>query len=294
MKKIILKGHLKFYLKKFLTIMNNPIDKYGLFQERRSFLQGRRLYKQWQQQGISSIPEMDILRLILNSDDIVFDIGANIGEFTFFLSTIVSDGLIYAFEPQKKPFKMLRAVSMNMKAVVPNNKGFSSSTGETTLFIPIVEGFVSHTEASLDPRFNDYSGYERRTKSKNSIQETIRLTTLDDFCETNFLDRLDFIKVDVEGHELEILNGGSRICLRKYRPIMLIEIFPYVYQGHFENVCKFFKFHDYRGFVISKSKDRVEPLTKINLKNSQGFNYFFVPQEKTSEFLYRIESKSMQ
>jgi len=287
------KKYFKFYLKQFLAILNKFLDRHNLFQERRTFFQGKVLYKQWQQHGIVSIPEMKILRLIINSDDIVFDIGANIGEFTFFLSTIVTDGVIYSIEPQAKPFRMLCTVSTNMKAVTPINKGFSSSTGDATLFIPIVEGSISPTEASLDSKFNDYTGYERRAKSKKSLHETIQLTTLDHFCETNLIDRIDFLKVDVEGHELEVLKGGGIICIPKYRPIIFMEIFPYVYPDHFENVCKFLSINDYNGFVITKSEDRVEPLNEFNLKNSPGFNYFFVPKEKSSDFLFRIESKSM-
>ena len=283
---------LKFYLNKMLATVNRQLDSYGLLVDERSSLQARRLYKQWRHNNISSIPEMGILKQILNSDDIVFDIGANIGEFSFFLSTIVSDGSIYAFEPQIKPFRVLQSVCRNMKAVVSYNQGFSSSSGQATLFIPIVNGHGSPPEASMDPNFNDFSGYEKRPKSTGSLQETIRLTTLDEFCETNFIDRLAFIKIDVEGHELEILKGGTRTCLGMYRPVFLIEIFPYVYQGHFENVCEYIKRYDYVGYVMSNSDAGVEPLTIHNVRNSVGFNYFFVPREKTSKFLGCIEGKS--
>jgi len=282
---------LKSHLHRMLGAANRRADHYGFLVDQRSSVKGRRLYKQWQQYSVSSIPEMEILRQTVNSDDIVFDIGANVGEFSFFLSTIISDGLIYAFEPQDKPFEVLRSVCRNMKAVVPYNLGFSSSSGEATLHIPIVKGHVSPSEASLDPRFNDFSGYERRSKSTGSSQERIRLTTLDEFCETSPIDRLDFVKIDVEGHELEILKGGNRTCLGVHRPIFLIEVFPYVYQGHFENVCEYLELQDYVGFVIDKGDAGVEPLSMNNVQNSPGFNYFYVPREKAGEFLYRIHGE---
>lgn len=274
-------------LYKILVAVMRRIDDSNLFINQISFLKGRRLHKKWQKNLINTIPEMEILRRIIKSDDIVFDIGANVGEFSFFLSTLVSNGLIYSFEPQNKLFKVLQSTCLRKKTLIPMNLGFSNLTGSATLFIPIVKGNVSHREASLDPKFNDFTGYEKNIKSTGSVKEEIHLTTLDEFCRTNSLKSLNFVKIDVEGHELKILHGGNNLCLKIYRPIFLIEVFPYVYSGHFDKVCDHMKESNYLGFVM-RAGGEVEALTMNNLENSPGFNYFFVPQEKSNEFLSRI------
>lgn len=246
-----------------------------------AYVRGKRLYKQWKHEFTFPTPEMILLKTILHSDDIVFDLGANIGEFTYALSTLISHGKIYSFEPQRVPFATLKGVCRKIGNAYPCNVGLSSSQCELKLYIPIVNGQVSPTEASLDSHFNDFTGYERRSKATGQIVETVRMTTLDAFLTNKAINRLDFVKIDVEGHELEVLKGASVECLRKQRPIFLIEVFPYVHQGHFDQVCSCLAQYDYIPLVISSQADRLEPLDRENLNNSPGFNYFFVPQEKT-------------
>jgi FkbM family methyltransferase len=58
--------------------------------------------------------------------------------------------------------------------------------------------------ASLYDRQLDYFGIDY------SKSETVKLSTLDDYCEKNSIDRIDFLKMDVEGHELKVLKGAER------------------------------------------------------------------------------------
>ena len=279
---------LKSYLNRLRTEVDKRLGDYGVLTDLTPDIKGKQLYRQWEIGFSCTIPEMTFLKGIVRSDDIVFDVGANIGEFTFFLSTIVLDGVIHAFEPQLKPFRVLRGVCHNIRNAHAHMMGFSSSSGEATLFIPIIDGHASPSEASVDPHFNDFSGYERRPKATGSVTETIQLITLDEFFEREALDRLDFAKIDVEGHELEILRGGSRVCLKKQRPVFLIEVFPYVYKGYWEAVCEYLATHDYVALVLTGDGFSLEPLTLRNANNSPGFNYFFVPHEKTKQISHLL------
>ena len=273
-------------LRYLFSAVNRRLDDYGLLVNQRSFVEGVRLYRKWRKGFTCSIPEMEFLRQIVRNGDTVFDVGANVGEFSFFLSTIVAEGLIHCFEPQRKPFSVLQGVCYNLENTHPHKMGFSSSSGETTLFIPIVNGHVSPAEASLDPHLNSFAGPERRPKASESIAETVQMTTLDGFIERGALHRLDFVKVDVEGHELEVLKGGSRICLQELRPLFLIEIFPYVYDGHFETVCKYLENHRYIGFVLTPDGSSLQPLTPQNAYDNPGYNFFFVPHERTTQLTH--------
>ena len=271
----------KSRLRGLLAAVNRRLDDYGVFVNQRSFVKGIRLYRKWTRGFAYSIPEMVLLKQMIRSSDTVLDVGANIGEFSFFFSTIVSEGVIHCFEPQRKPFGVLQGVCHNLKNVHPHRTGFSSSPGKATLFIPMINGHMSPPEASLDPRFNDFTGSERRPKATESIPEVVQMTTLDGFIEREALDRLDFAKIDVEGHELEVLKGGRCVCLQKHRPLFLIEVSPYAYQGRFEAVIEYLANCAYVGFVLTKDRSGLQPLTLLNANNSPGYNYFFVPREKT-------------
>ncbi len=265
---------------KFIDILTKYHPKY----KARQFYYGVSLYNQWNKKFIPSEDEMFLLKYFLKSNDIIFDIGANEGSFSYFLSTIITQGEIYSFEPQKKVFNILRGSLKKIRNVQLYNIAISDHTGNSTIYVPIVKGHLSPCEASLDPHFNDFSGYERIKKSDRYVSETINLMTLDYFCEKNEINRVDFIKCDTEGHELEFLKGSEK-CLSKFKPILLIEVFPYVYEGHFEEVYNHLKKFKYIGYVISENKNDVCKLNEKNLRNSNGFNYFFVPKEKEMYFL---------
>ena len=52
----------------------------------------------------------------------------------------------------------------------------------------------------------------------------IQVVRLDDWLEKNQIDHIDFIKLDVEGGEIEVLNGAERLFLRRSRPVILVEV----------------------------------------------------------------------
>lgn len=270
------------------SVWNTILKKYLLRLKIVQFNYGKCLNIAWNEKFIPCEDEMFLLKYFLKSNAIVFDIGANVGEFSHFLSTIVKDGKIYSFEPQKMVFNILRGSLVKIRNVHLYNLALSNHAGNSTIYIPIIKGHLSSCEASLDLHFNDYSGYERIKKSEEYISKKIKLATLDDFCDTNEINRIDFIKCDTEGHELEVLQGSEK-CISKFRPILLIEIFPYVHEGHFEEVCNHLKEYRYVGYVISDNKNGVSELNRETLKNSRGFNYFFIPEEREIDFLNCFE-----
>jgi FkbM family methyltransferase len=248
------------------------------------YINGKNLYHKWLSLYSVSIPEMTLIPKIIHKNSVAFDIGANNGEFTFFISRLLPEGLVHAFEPQHKPFNILKGLCSCLNNAKPHMIGFSSSSRDAQLFIPLVKGNLSPTEASLDSHFNDYSGYERIPKAAGYVEESIHLTTIDDFCRNEIVNNLDFIKIDVEGHELEILKGGSYFLFHIHRPVLLIEIFPYVYSGHLEEVCNFLTTYNYIAFVMDEKTNNLEYLNDNNKNKSLGFNYFFIPIEKINQF----------
>jgi FkbM family methyltransferase len=157
-----------------------------------------------------------IARLV-PSTAVVFDVGAHAGQYTKLFARAAIHGRIYAFEPGSYARSILRAVvwlhRLSNVAVVPMALG--SEARLDTLTIP------------LKGRGNFGFGLSHLGKPSERwravAQEIVALTTIDCVVETLGLDRLDFIKADIEGWELRLLRGSER-TLGRFRPRLLLEL----------------------------------------------------------------------
>ena len=137
----------------------------------------------------------------INPFDIVIDIGACAGVFTS-LALDMGASRVISFEPSLNNF--LLAKKNNPMAEI-YNMAVSDKTGETELFHTNAIGGPSIVQEIVDERPDHYI-------SNNTIVKTI---TLDDIIENLFLDKIDFIKIDAEGAEHNILKGISDENLKK-------------------------------------------------------------------------------
>jgi FkbM family methyltransferase len=147
----------------------------------------------------------------LKAGDVAADIGCHKGAYTYWMRRRVGpSGAVFAFEPQPQQVEYLRAVFSAMAydnvAVVP--MAVSDQVGQLTLHVPSGAG-QTHA-ASLEPRHGAGSG-----------QLLVEVTTLDQFFSEQ--DRPpNFLKIDVEGHELAVLRGAQQI-LQAHKPVLLVE-----------------------------------------------------------------------
>lgn len=144
--------------------------------------------------------ESAFLKRSLRDGDVVFDIGAHIGEWARACLSANPRVDLHCFEPSRFTFHELEKAGLPSNVHL-NNFGLSSAGGPATLRI-VAEG---HPMNSLYLR-QGVSGmsWESRT-------EQVDLRTLDDYCAQHKIPRVDLIKVDVEGHELEALKGAARM-----------------------------------------------------------------------------------
>ena len=141
--------------------------------------------------------------LLLNNEPIViFDAGANVGRYTLKVISSLkgrTDARIYCFEPSKYTFKILANNLSNYKNVKFFNFGFSDKKGSIILH--------SNKEGS-----GLASIYNRRLNHFNidlNHKELIHLESLDDFCKNKEINQINFLKLDVEGHEYKVLKGAK-------------------------------------------------------------------------------------
>jgi FkbM family methyltransferase len=131
----------------------------------------------------------------------VFDVGANSGQF----SALLSDGLpvnssVHCFEPSSSAFSELAGRFADDARFVLNCVGLSSTRGEAVLHCDKPGSGL----ASLHVR-----DLENKPDLAQTESEPILLETLDNYCTAHRIQRIDLLKIDTEGHELEVLNGAS-------------------------------------------------------------------------------------
>jgi len=162
--------------------------------------------------GRGSVEKRLYLSLIRKGNT-VFDIGANQGYFTILFSDLVGpSGRVHAFEPVPSTFARLsEAVQVaGCDNVTMNQLALGEIEKTASIFVPGDDGgqaaFVRHQHGSWE---------------KADVQEcAVEVARLDDYA--NGVSRIDFIKCDVEGAELLVLEGGANV-LQRCRPILFLE-----------------------------------------------------------------------
>jgi len=150
---------------------------------------------------------------ILPKGYVCFDVGANIGVLAMYMTTY-TDEKIYCFEPNPSVFKTLSMnIEENKLNIIPINKAVSNSSDPLS--------FVVYNH------LNGNSAIDNGVNIDYSICDKIDVpsTTLDDFVEENKIDKLDFIKFDVEGFEQLIFEKADR-TIKTLDPEMTTEFCP--------------------------------------------------------------------
>lgn len=165
--------------------------------------------------GIKGVYEISFQRVIqelLSEDDIAIDVGANIGLTSIILSRHLVRGRVYSFEPSSISFELL---NLNLKTNDCSN-------------VSVENKAVSDTEATLDFRDNSAYGYILKNPeiAKNAEVKSI---TLDNYFSNQ--EKIDFIKIDVEGLEPEVINGAINL-IRSLKPLIYLEFNSYCLIAH--------------------------------------------------------------
>jgi FkbM family methyltransferase len=158
--------------------------------------------------------EMNLLESLVLAGDCVADVGANVGAYTKELSRLVgSGGRVYSFEPILENYRILQTViqNVNLFNVRSFNAALGSTTGQFEMVIPDSAAFTGFYLAHL-ARPGDIG--------QRMWVETL---TLDELWKSNGITDLDFIKCDVEGGELEVIQGGLEL-IQSQRPGWLLEV----------------------------------------------------------------------
>lgn len=159
---------------------------------------------------------------LVKPGDIVLDIGANIGAHTLPLARLVGEmGRVIAFEPTSFAVrKLVTNLALNRDLVAR----------VTTLQAMLVSEINAPLEPAIFSSWPLVSTENLHAKHRGRLMDTAGAvsTTLDQTVDELNLSRIDFVKLDVDGHEFEVLCGAMK-TIDKHRPKILLELAPYVY-----------------------------------------------------------------
>lgn len=202
-------------------------------------------------------------------DNVVFfDVGANIGDYTQILIKNFEGQAfrVYSFEPNSRTFQTLRKNLPHESNIRLFNLGLGSKEEVLNLY--------------YDAPDSPYASLYDRINMPFTIKEEVQIYSLDLFCKENNIEEIHFLKMDVEGHELKVLEGASELIQNNKIHTIQFEFGP-------ANVDSRTFFKDY--FYLLKEnfnlyrilKDGLHPITVY----SENFEIF-----KTNNFLAEMKS----
>lgn len=153
---------------------------------------------------------------------VVFDVGANVGEYAALIHRVIPGALVYAFEPSIEVYQQLaNNVARYDGRVHAFNLGLSDEEKTVELYSYTVDGNAVSLISSIDRRLPT-----QVVQVEVSATEQITVQTLDRFCEEHSIARIDFLKLDVEGHELAVLRGAKQMLAAGAVSIIQFEFGP--------------------------------------------------------------------
>jgi FkbM family methyltransferase len=155
--------------------------------------------------------ERQLLKRVLSAGDVVVDAGANIGIYSQFLAhSVGATGIVHSFEPSPENFKHLQSVTRKLANVRLSQTALGECSGRSSLY--------------LSDKLNvDHRTYATEEDSRRVVP--IDIIALDDYFKPG--QRVDLIKMDIQGYELHALRGANRVLADNFDLKLLVEFWPY-------------------------------------------------------------------
>jgi FkbM family methyltransferase len=224
-------------------------------------------------------PETPYLADLLSGAPVCLHVGASDGRHSYVMTQVAPKARIYALEPSAFSYEVLKlcmawhGISDRVTAV---HAAASDKPGELLLVTPKkTSGRMGRAYAYVAETAPEGPARPDVEDRGSEVQPT-PVVTLDEFCASNGVERVDFIRMDIEGAELRALQGARGI-LDRDRPHVLLEIHPAMLEGRFggtaEAVVDLFQSRGYRMFALNG--DRLEERTTV-VEGLPWKDYFFV------------------
>lgn len=157
----------------------------------------------------------DLLKKSVHNHYCIFDVGANKGQFLelALLNLAGKDFYIHSFEPGANAFSELEKTHSKNARVTLNHVGLGADCGDAVLHYDVSGSGL----ASLSKRRLNHFGIDF------GMQEIVQIRSIDNYCEEHQISKIDLLKIDVEGHELDVLAGARNLLDRGCVEIVTFE-----------------------------------------------------------------------
>lgn len=219
------------------------------------------------------VAERAFLRRFLQPGMTVLDVGAHHGFYTLLAARqVTAQGRVYSFEPSPREQKAIRLNLRLNRCKNVSIEPFALGSEEASADLYVVNEFNTGCNSLRPPEVTEQTSRAR-----------VRIRTLDNWFAEAKLDRIDFIKLDIEGGELDALRGAERTLRLKSRPVIMCEMQdvrtgPWGYRG--EAIAVYLRNRGFRWFQPTV-EGNLSPLP-VDGGELEG-NYIAVPEERAGQ-----------
>jgi FkbM family methyltransferase len=201
---------------------------------------------------------------------VVFDIGANIGYYTLMISRLIApDGMVHSFEAATSTYNRLKEHIHinNFNNILFHHSAVSDNNGQSVIY-------CADESNTGESRLESFKGFKKK--------ESVNCITLDTYIEKEAVEKVDFIKIDVEGAEMLVIKGALSL-LNNYRPVVMLEINPLYLSRMGSDVTTLISTITDIGYnMFHFQQGALEPCININpvLKGKENVNVVFIPNKE--------------
>jgi len=220
--------------------------------------------------------EFLLLSRFLQKDSIFFDIGVNKGSYLYQANQFIPEENIYGFEPHPVLYKKI-------KYLFPKAQVFNLALSDVQGVLKFKVPYIGKRESTGRGTLN--INYKEPEETSCKIFD-VQVDTLDNFIEKHKVGKLDFLKIDVEGAELNVIKGG-RNSLLKFKPVMLVEAEERHHNNLVWNIIQPILELGYKVFYLDRETIELKPFTQetplrqdiseMNNKEEYINNFIFLP-----------------
>lgn len=233
--------------------------KLGNFLYKNAFVLYKPLYKSFKDKQDAF--EIDLLKKHVQKNDVVLDIGANIGYYATLLSNLVGEkGKVHCFEPDATNFGHLKNATSRISNITLTNKAVGPKTEKLTIY--------TSKNLNVDHRTYKPEEYDQELE--------IDAISIDDYLGNNL--RVDVIKIDIQGFEMQAIQGMKKTLGFNEHVKIISEFWPYGLNKAGSSVTEYFNFLSSLGFtsfLLEKNSLKKLHLEQVRSLESLGEEHYF-------------------
>jgi FkbM family methyltransferase len=176
----------------------------------------------------------DMSKFLQTDSPVVFDVGANVGQSVRKFRRVFPQCVVHSFEPSPSTFQVLKNGLMGFENLHLWNCALGANPGK----LPFFENTFSDMSSFLPLGASGWGTIAKETR--------VDVQTVDEFCKTENVARIDVLKLDTQGFDLEVLRGAANMLAQSKIGLVYLEI---IFPGMYEELPSF---SDIYQFLISK------------------------------------------